>query len=54
LIAAVDVDGRAKRILYERQYSIESSQKYSLAPVHWQNFVKDVRDLYSKIRDATK
>ncbi|XP_050314465.1 biotin--protein ligase isoform X2 [Anthonomus grandis grandis] len=52
-IETIDIDGVAKRIVYERQYSIESSQKYSLAPVHWKKFVKDVKDLYSKIRDAT-
>lgn len=51
---AIDVDGIAKRILFERQYSTETAQKYSLAPVHWKKFVADVKDLYSKIRDATK
>ncbi|XP_066259980.1 biotin--protein ligase [Euwallacea similis] len=52
-IETIDIDGRAKRIAYERQYSAETAQKYSLAPVHWNNFVKEVKDLYSKIRDAT-
>ncbi|ENN74000.1 hypothetical protein YQE_09390, partial [Dendroctonus ponderosae] len=53
LSTAIEVDGIAKRIIYDRQFSTEATQKYSLAPVHWQNFVTNVKDLYSKIRDAT-
>ncbi|KAH1010992.1 hypothetical protein HUJ04_000437 [Dendroctonus ponderosae] len=52
-IETIEVDGIAKRIIYDRQFSTEATQKYSLAPVHWQNFVTNVKDLYSKIRDAT-
>ncbi|CAH1132028.1 unnamed protein product [Ceutorhynchus assimilis] len=53
-IETIEVDGFAKRIIYERQFSAETTQKYSLTSIHWTKFVSDVRGLYSKIRDATK
>lgn len=52
-IETVDVEGKAKKIKFERQFSKDATLKYSLAPVHWRKFVSDIKDLYSKIRDAT-
>ncbi|KAL1501975.1 hypothetical protein ABEB36_007193 [Hypothenemus hampei] len=52
-IETIEIDGVAKRIVYERQFSTETTHKYSLAPLHWQKFVGDLKELYAKIRDAT-
>ncbi|XP_030749027.1 biotin--protein ligase [Sitophilus oryzae] len=49
----VDVEGKAKKIKYVRKFSKESTLKYSLAPIHWRKFVTDLKEVYSKIRDAT-
>ncbi|XP_076254606.1 holocarboxylase synthetase-like protein isoform X2 [Rhynchophorus ferrugineus] len=52
-IETVDIEGKPKRIKYDRKFSKDSTLKYSLAPIHWKKFVADIKDLYSKVRDAT-
>jgi hypothetical protein len=50
----VDVEGTTTVIKYEKKYLRGQTLKYSYAPVHWNKFVSEVKDLYAKIRDITK
>lgn len=50
----MDVEGAATSIKYEKKYLKDETTKYSYAPVHWNRFVSEIKDLYSKIRDITK
>ncbi|XP_060532773.1 biotin--protein ligase [Cylas formicarius] len=52
-LETVDVDGKPKKIKFERKFSTDTTVKYSHRPIHWRNFVCEVKHLYSKIRDAT-
>ncbi|KAJ8939503.1 hypothetical protein NQ314_011118 [Rhamnusium bicolor] len=52
-IETVDIEGSATRIKYDRRYSLESTLKYSHAPVYWKKFVESLKETYSKIRDTT-
>ncbi|XP_044261348.1 biotin--protein ligase [Tribolium madens] len=52
-LETVDVENAPTVIKYEKKYLKEQTVKYSYAPVHWNKFVQEVKDLYSKIRDIT-
>lgn len=54
LFLAVDIEGSATRIKYDRKFSSDYTQKYSYNPIEWKKFVSDVKLLYAKIRDSTK
>lgn len=51
-IIAVDVEGSSTKVQYSKKYTLEERLKYSHSPVHWQQFVRDITELYQTINEV--
>ncbi|KAF2904465.1 hypothetical protein ILUMI_01705 [Ignelater luminosus] len=52
-IETIEIEGNPTKIKYDLRFPLEQRVKYSFAPVHWRNFVREVKILYSKLPDAS-
>lgn len=52
--SGVDIDGSPSKIKYERQFSTETTRKYSCATVHWKTFVDTLREIYGRILEINR
>lgn len=52
--SGVDIEGNPIKIKYDRQFSTETTQKYSCSAIQWKSFVDTLKDIHDKILEINR